>query len=145
MLGKIKFIGLYIWQLPQNLLGLFLVFIYNRRNIVGGNLLREIMYKGKHVYIYESFPGGISLGEYILIDFNREYPNWNPMHQASARMSLQKSIKHEYGHTFQSKWWGPLYLPVVGLYSGVRAGLHLANDYYGSWPEKQANKYGGVE
>jgi len=28
---------------------------------------------------------------------------------------------HEYGHTFQSRRWGPLYLPIIGLPSAISA------------------------
>jgi hypothetical protein len=30
---------------------------------------------------------------------------------------------HEYGHTIDSQAWGPLYLPVIGLTSGISQAL----------------------
>ena len=52
---------LYVWQLPQNLLGLlFLLFIRNeKKHILAG------------VTFYQSstFPGGISLGQYIIMGY----------------------------------------------------------------------------
>ena len=33
--------------------------------------LKTFRYKDHDVYIYDKFPGGISLGKYILLDYNR--------------------------------------------------------------------------
>ena len=56
-------------------------------------------------------------------------------------------MAHEYGHSVQSRCWGWLYLPVVGLVSDVRCKLHLYKDgeYFEGWPEKQADDLGGVK
>ena len=42
---------------------------------------------------------------------------------------------------------GPLYLPVVGLWSALRAGLHLykRGEYYNAFPEDWADRLGGVK
>ena len=144
----IKNILLYIWQLPQNLLGLLLVWIYSRKEIDGKpNLIRRIEYKGRKVYIFEKFPGGISCGKYILVDYYRK-----ARHSEYDRMKLSESICHEYGHCRQSKWWGPLYLPVPGLWSvannianRIMDALGRSYDYYKCWVEAQADKLGGVK
>lgn len=156
-MGIIKFILLYIWQLPQNLLGLLLAWIYNCKKIkvadpvtkavrIEKNLIRQIEYKGRKVYIYEQFPGGISCGKYILVDFYRR-----ERHSENELMGLKKSIKHERGHCFQSEWWGPLYLPIPGLWSVINnlidrimEILKKKYDYYKCWVEAQADKLGGV-
>lgn len=65
------------------------------------------------------------------------------------------SIRHEYGHQIQSRRFGPLYLFIVGIPSFFRniydrvAHKNWTYEervewYYGGWPEKQADKYGGV-
>ena len=112
---------LYIWQLPQNLLGLlFLLFIRGEEK----HSLGDISF-----YYSENFMGGISLGRYIILGDR-----------------LEKSVKHEFGHCIQSKILGPLYLPVIGLLSSIHAWLCrcTGHSYYDFWPERWADKLGGV-
>lgn len=114
----IKHLILYLWQLPQNLLGLlFLLFIR-----------KEVKHKlyGITFYSKSNFPGGISIGQYIILGHCSE-----------------KSIKHEYGHCIQSKILGPLYLIVVGIPSLIHAAFHdcksIGKSYYHYWTESWAN------
>lgn len=132
----------WTWELPQSLVGLVLLPFYKK------TLLRTLEYKDQKVYIYDKFPGGISLGYYILVDYNREHLNCNT--GCYTRIRLQNSIKHESGHGIQSKYLGPLYLITVGIGSAVwnllnRTPLFKNVDYYSVWPENQANKLGGVK
>jgi hypothetical protein len=118
----IKKILLYLWQLPQNLLGLlFLLFIRGeeRHSLAGISF-----------YFSDSFPGGISLGQYIIYGEKRE-----------------KGVRHEYGHCLQSKMLGPLYLLVVGLPSLLHAALCKCKNhsYYDGYPENWADKLGKVK
>ena len=121
-----KNILLYIWQLPQNLLGLLLLLFYKVDKIVD--------YKDKKIRVCKNFSGGISLGNYIIV----------------CRED-QKMIMHEYGHTLQSKMLGPLYLIVIGLPSLVWAALYgpiipwSKNGYYKFYTEKWADKLGEVK
>lgn len=91
----------WTWEFPQSLLGAILLPFYNKTR------LKTFTYKDQEVYIYDKFPGGISLGYYVLLDYNRY--DWN---NNNIRISLKNSIKHEAGHGIQSKWLGPLYLPL---------------------------------
>ena len=50
---------LYLWQLPQNLVGLILTLFYKFDSTV--------VHKDKIIRICHDFPGGISLGEYIFV------------------------------------------------------------------------------
>ena len=117
-----KKILLYIWQLPQNIVGLlFLLFIQGEeRHSLDGITFYEA----------ESFNGGISLGKYIIVYKKRE-----------------STIRHEYGHCIQSKMLGPLYLIVVGIPSLIHAGFCrcINHDYSDFWCEKWADKLGGVK
>lgn len=123
---KVKEILLYIWQLPQNLLGLLL------RDINKGN---DSEYEDAIVRRSTNMSGGISLGKYIII----------------SQWATKKTIKHEYGHCRQSKYLGWLYLFVIGLPSICWAGLHRLDcvaykwHYYDFYTEKWADKLGGVE
>ena len=116
---------LYIWQLPQNLVGLFVRLIYKGE--------RKIQVGGITVFYLKSFPGGISLGNTIMVGTQNT-----------------TTAKHEHGHQIQSKWLGPLYLFVIGIPSIIWAGLYGSvipyshNGYYKFYTESWADKLGGV-
>lgn len=124
---KFKRILLWIWQLPQNLLGLLLMLI----------LQGETKHKLGSVrfYYFSKFPGGVTLGEYIFVGTKKE-----------------TTVKHEFGHVIQSRILGPLYLIVIGLFSIGHAWLNEvigccdrhSDGYYHFWTEKWANRLGGV-
>ena len=114
---------LYIWQLPQNLIGLlFLLFLQG-----------EVKHKLGSIRFYytNSFPGGITLGEYIVVGNRQEL-----------------TIRHEFGHVLQSRYLGPLYLFIIGIPSLIHAWLneHIgccnksSKGYYHFYTEKWANK-----
>ena len=111
----------YLWQLPQHLLGLLLLLYYKGEE-------RHNLY-GVKFYYCKGFGGGISLGEYIIIG-----SKW------------EKGIRHEWGHSIQSKILGWLYLPIVGLWSGLHCAFCkcIKHSYYDIWCEKWADKLGGV-
>lgn len=117
---------LYIWQLPQNLVGLLVRLICKgEKKITIGSIV---------VYYLSSFPGGISLGSTIMVGTQNEF-----------------TAKHERGHQIQSKYLGPLYLLVIGLpsfiwailYTNIPAIKHRWS-YYVFYPERWADKLGGV-
>ena len=116
---------LYIWQLPQNLAGL----IY--RIILKGEK-RILKQRSTAFYVAPTMNGGVSLGNYIFL---------------SERSGLKgPAYDHEFGHCIQSRILGPLYLPLVGLCSGLHCLFHnRKNNYYEFWTEKWANKLGGIE
>lgn len=120
----------WIWEFPQHLLGLILTKIYD--------VEYKETYKGSDIYVGE-FPGGISLGTYIL------------MSEQSYRDKRNRTKKHEYGHSKQSLYLGWLYLPVVGSCSGLHALTYKwrirkgwIKSYYDYWTEKWADKLGKV-
>ena len=122
---------LWIWQLPQNLLGLaFFICLPNRR--AGFYHMASIINPKKRIYV--------SLGRFIIYHYDGLYP---------SNESDLRGIKHEYGHCRQSLWLGPLYLLIIGLPS-VTFWIHdyLENDwsnYYNRFPENWADKLGRVE
>ena len=83
---------LYIWQLPQNLLGLFMLLWYKHEK-------EYHRLNGRVFYYTTEMPSGISLGNYIIM--NRE--------------DREDGMKHEYGHSVDSRRWGPIYLLIMGL------------------------------
>ena len=117
-----KRVALYIWQLPQNLLGLLLRAIYRGT---------DTEYNDAIVRMSASMQGGISLGKYIIVDDGETYG----------------TVMHEYGHCRQSQMLGPLYLLVVGLQSGLHCVLCKCknHNYHDMWFERWADRLGGVK
>ena len=118
---KMTRIILYIWQLPQNILGLIVKSVTRAE-------------KGFAGYYYWRFKSGLSLGKYIFIN-------------EKARVT---TAKHEEGHQKQSQKLGPLYLLVIGLPSFVWAclktiGLFKKTSYYSFYTERWADKLAGIE
>ena len=131
----IKDVLMYLWQLPQNLLGLILITLYK-------NAKRVDDFEDVNVYVTDKMPSGISLGKYIIL---------NPF-----CLENETTIKHEYGHCLQSKILGWFYLIVVGLPSllGNIYDRLFHSDwdyeksmkwYYNQPWEKWADELGGVE
>lgn len=100
---KIKKILLWIWQLPQNLIGLIITRFANVSTVyhIAGQDFRVW-------FVPCLFRCGVSLGEYIIFD-QRVYGRYD------TTAYLTKIVNHEAGHTLQSRMLGPLYLLVVGL------------------------------
>lgn len=113
---------LFVWQLPQNILALIILFI-NRRN--------RKWFPNYYTVKYLS-DRAVSLGNYILFDEDKIISN--------------KALKHEQGHQKQSLYFGPLYLLVIGLPSIIGNILHRfwKFDYYKQPWEKWADRLGGV-
>lgn len=112
---------LYLWQLPQNILGLIVIFCTKAE--------KKDYYIFKKYYITRKNLG-VSLGNYIII-----YMVYN-----------QKDLMHEYGHQKQSLILGPLYLLIVGIPSAIHNLISRKTNcnYYHFWTEKWADKLGGV-
>lgn len=127
-----KQILLFIWQLPQNILGLLVILFAGARQ---WNLFYWRSSRGRF---------GVSLGYFIVFGaLSDKYIRWS-------------SVKHERGHQKQSLYLGPLYLLLVGLPS-VLGNIwdrlfhkQWSNDkrerwYYSRYPENWADKLGDVK
>ena len=101
---------LYIWQLPQNLLGLLLFRWYGHDDAIRGEHRRaKVLYSQK-------MRGGISLGKRIIL----------PLKYAGLSNSyVRLTLDHEWGHTRQSLYLGWLYLPIIGIPSILGLGCIL--------------------
>lgn len=119
----------WLWQLPQNILGLLVVIVTRAKKAEDG------IWVCKHF-----FNSAVSLGDYII---------------SQEDCVTTMAIKHEKGHQAQSRMYGWLYLLIVGLPSITRniwdrlAHKHWpmtkrAAWYYGGFPENQADRLGGV-
>lgn len=122
-----KYLLMYLWQLPQNLLG---------------TLYRDLLACKEKVYLVNSTedftlyakdtPRNVALGRHIFI---------------SSRAGSD-TIKHKTGHVKQSQILGPLYLPLIGIPSILWAAIHKKiapnKSYYSFYTEKWANKLVGL-
>ena len=85
-----------IWQLPQHIIA-YVIMIVNYKSIV-----KMISKDGIIYYLVDHlFDCGVSLGNYIFLDFDVNHSN--------------VTINHEHGHQIQSLIFGPLYLIFIGL------------------------------
>ena len=109
----------WIWQLPQNLLGLIVAAVTRAVKDTNG------------AYVTYRYRFGVSLGNYII--FGGSYST--------------RDLRHEQGHQKQSLYLGPLYLIVIGLPSviGNLLDRFLWFDYYKQPWEAWADKLGGVK
>ena len=137
-MNSIKNWLLYIWQLPQNLIGLLLIAIYEPQRV-------HILDNGVQIHYSHKMLGGISLGKYCIVNTGH--------YRQSMEESLKRdTVRHEaIGHTAQSRMLGWLYLIVIGLPSIVWAGLYGSviktskNGYYKFYTERWADNLAGVE
>lgn len=119
---------MFLLEFPQNILG-YLTFFYFTK------MKKYPYYRYKDAYVTH-VPGrwgGISLSRFIFMD------------DAYFRSSM---VKHEYGHTLQSKRLLLLYLPIIGLPSLVwnrlfqNYRIRNQKSYYAFYTESWANHLG---
>jgi len=133
-----KKILIYVWQLPQHLLGLLLIKTTGAGKKETSGITWYLF--DKNLNWLTRFFSGVSLGRYILLPYKNE-----------------TTVKHEYGHSVQSLYLGWFYLLLAGIPSAVFNNLwdrvfHKSwtredrnKWYYGRYPEKWADKLGGVK
>ena len=135
LLNVLKEIALYVWQLPQNIIGLILVLILKpEKKLIASN--------GNFAYFSSKMSGGISLGKYSIID---DY-YIKRLKKEESMLNLDVTKHEALGHGTQSRYLGPFYLPVIGLPSLIWAWLYGSvipythNGYYVFYTEKWADK-----
>lgn len=149
---KILNILFYIWELPQNLLGLLFSYIWkkglNARQIdnikeieikYNVKILVSTYYKHKTHKLLR-YISGVSLGRYICIN--------------DTNLSLTPS--HKAGHSVQSRYFGILYLIIIGIFSAIGnnlfdrlfhkkwSSIERYRWYYNRFPEKWADELSGI-
>ena len=129
---------LFLWQLPQNLLGMILLTyqIVRKMDI-------SITYERNRWFIKGNL--GVSLGFFIF---------WFPFAKGIDPSTYTCNKEHEFGHSRQSLIFGPLYLLVIGIPSASRA-LYARRyqtrkgrwwpRYYSGFPERWADSLGHVD
>jgi hypothetical protein len=129
---------LFLWELPQNTLGVAYLLIKTARGSVMSRSLERsrLFVKVRH--------GAVSLGLFVF---------WSDTGDGVFTLDERNRL-HEYGHTIQSRILGPLYLPVVGIPSVSRViyahryykkhGKEWTG-YYRGFPENWADRLGNVK
>lgn len=125
---------LFLWQLPQNILGLLLIAFYKPER-------KHVMDNGNEIHYASRMLGGISLGKYSLVNVG--------YYRKDINDSLSfNTIKHEaIGHAKQSLYLGWLYLIVIGLPSILHAWLCPCkkHSYYDFFCERWADEIAGIK
>lgn len=126
IMNYIRNLILFIWQLPQHLLAILYI---GYLVMMCKDLGVDSRYK-QAIVIPCVIRGAVTLGCYVFVGLNSEY---------------RKTVKHELGHTIQSKILGPLYLIVIGIPSITYCGLRRIfpslrkKNYYNFYTERWAN------
>lgn len=128
----------YVWELPQNILGLILKLVYTRKKMIekpikSSRVKGSVIYYLKHVGRF----AGVSLGSYIFVNSNS--------------INIANIVRHEEGHCKQSKLLGPFYLLLVGLPSLILVLMAnyisppgeniFAENYFKMYPENWADSF----
>jgi hypothetical protein len=150
-----KQILLFIWQLPQEVIGYIISRIWKRELVLLfddtiSNVKATEQENGVKIYVVsgESHKNhkilrhlsAFSIGRYICIS-----SHYNDV-----------SVKHELGHSIQSRYLGPFYLFAVGIpsiYGNIVDKTKHSNWssvekrmwYFNRYPENWADKLGGVK
>ena len=117
---------LFIWQLPQHIVA---IIYFGYLVMMCKDLGVDSRYK-QAIVIPCVMRGAVTLGNYVFVGLNSDY---------------RETVKHELGHTIQSKILGPLYLIVIGIPSITYCGLRRIfsslrkKNYYNFYTEKWAN------
>jgi hypothetical protein len=123
----------FIWELPQNIIGI-IVLLFLRHKITKVEIIHKRLF-------FRTHDCGISLGSFVF---------WSNSNNTIVPMAPNNK-EHEYGHTIQSLFFGPLYLIFVGIpsilrvvYSSIYYRLHKRKwqNYYKGYPENWADKLG---
>ena len=117
---------LFIWQLPQHIVA---IIYFGYLVMMCKDLGVDSRYK-QAIVIPCVMRGAVTLGNYVFVGLNSEY---------------KETVKHELGHTIQSKILGPLYLIIIGIPSITYCGLRRLfpslrkKNYYDFYTERWAN------
>lgn len=123
-----NFVRDWIWQLPQNLLGL-LYKVFTKSEV---SYQIPINLGSCYTFYDNKYKGSVSLGNYIFL--------------SNYAQSDSFTRNHEVGHHKQSLLLGPLYLLIIGIPSIIWAILYnmfpcinSKYNYYDFYTEKWAN------
>ncbi|MCD8528647.1 MAG: hypothetical protein LRY27_01405 [Chitinophagales bacterium] len=121
----------YTWELPNTVVGHT---ISQSRNLI--NDIDRVDLWGGVTYSSNVNPNvrrwGMSIGNHINMQLNSD--NFDILNDGLPQ--------HEYGHTFDSRIFGPFYLFIVGIPSAIEARVaNNPNFYTERWADRHAARY----
>ena len=122
---------LFLWQLPQNLLGLLLL-AFLPTTVPADFKGAWHRLPSTLLFFSDRMNGAVTFGRYVLIASGSNY----------------NTMAHERGHSIQSMILGPLYLVVIGLPSLLWAAWWNESrgvSYYWFYTERWADRLGGTK
>ena len=134
---RLRDVGLLAWELPQNVLGACWFAAESALSRVS-SVRRD---RGR--LFIETRGTAVSLGLFVFWTAGENRWFWLD----------ERTADHEFGHTFQSRMLGPLYLPLVGVPSVLRVLYAVVfrevtgtrwEGYFDGYPEDWADRLGGV-
>ena len=133
----------WTWCFPQTLLGFIIAKMLwkgaAKEWLISPKFYTKVLVSTVEMEIENRFSfrkiSGFSLGRYIFLHVGDDD---------------EKTIRHECGHSRQSRRLGWLYLPAVGIPSAInnlraRFDDHVWKTYYQRYPENWADRLGGVK
>lgn len=130
-----------IWEAPQKALAHIIKWITKAEELTDSS-------EESHLYLW-NLKGGLSLSNHIFLPIS-SFGNKGPQEIMDSRWHLNY-VRHEGGHSIQSKYLGPFYLLIIGLPSIIWAGCFKGYrkkhniSYYSFYTESSADKLGGVK
>ena len=130
-----------IWEAPQKALAHIIKWIVEVEELTDSD-------EDSHLYIW-NFKRGLSLSNHIFLPAN-SFRDKGPQEILDSCWHLNY-VRHESGHSIQSKYLGPFYLLIIGLPSIIWAGCFSGYrqkhniSYYSFYTERSADKLGGVK
>ncbi len=129
-LGKILQLGSrFTYELPQTIVGMMLYDFFTAFN----DNPQRVFHKGITFVRSKLMGGGLSVGNNVFL--------WDDCNHLDT-------FKHEFGHTFQSRYLGPLYMPIAAMGSMIGYTNYLITNnmfnYYiltEKWADELGKKY----
>jgi RHS repeat-associated protein len=112
----------HTWEMPQSWLGQTVSQVLNTSGITD-----KVEYWGGATFSTTRDQSiAVSIGSYINV-------RTQPYTDFDSYILTDQTVMHEYGHTFDSRIWGPLYLFVIGLPSLISADASQPIYHSGIW------------
>lgn len=133
----------FVWELPQTGVGYL---VTQWRNICGGVQRVDFMHgtlfatgRNRRPHAYSGISIGCFVNMWLPKDIDGDFEEF-------ARRCPYDMYRHEFGHSVDSRRWGWLYLPLVGLPSVVSEIMELTGSsrhrHQDFWTERRADRLG---
>jgi hypothetical protein len=136
---KISTFLLFLWQLPQNLVGYLWLFIQDTSAgiLESGTVILKSGFETRVVYLCNKSNSAVSFGNLIFIN------GFSPDEERNFKTLCEtylETIRHESGHAIQSRYLGLFYLIIIGLPSFISASISSPSQHSRFYTEKWANR-----